>query len=114
MLLTLIKNANLALAFFLELGVLASLGYWGFQVGQTTLARIGLGIGAPLLAVAVWALLGAPNAQWHLEGLWYLLLQSIFFGSAAVALFAASQRTLGIAFALVFLLNCVLINALGQ
>jgi hypothetical protein len=31
---TIIKNANLALAFFLELGVLAALGYWGFKTGQ--------------------------------------------------------------------------------
>jgi hypothetical protein len=45
MFLTIIKNANLALAFFLELGVLVALGYWGFQTGQGTIARIGLGTG---------------------------------------------------------------------
>ncbi len=41
MFLAAIKNANLALAFFLELAVLVALGYWGFQTGQGTLARIG-------------------------------------------------------------------------
>ena len=40
MFLTVLKNANLALAFFLELAVLAALGYWGFSTGQGTLARI--------------------------------------------------------------------------
>jgi hypothetical protein len=53
MILALLKNVNLALAFFLELAVLAALGYWGFYTGQGTLARIGLGIGAPLVAVVI-------------------------------------------------------------
>lgn len=114
MFLSVIKNANLALAFFLELGVLAALAYWGFQTGQGALARIGLGIGAPLLAVVVWGLFGAPKAVWPLEGPWRLLLQVVFFGSAAVALFAAGQRVVGMVFALVFVLNCALVYALGQ
>jgi Protein of unknown function (DUF2568) len=114
MVLIIIKNANLALAFFLELGVLVALGYWGFQTGQGTIARIGLGIGAPVVAVVVWGLFGAPKAVWHLNGPWRLILEVVFFGSAAVALFAAGQRVLGVAFALVFVLNSILIRALAQ
>ena len=114
MALTIIKNANLALAFFLELGVLAALGYWGFQTGQGTIAKVGLGLGAPVLAVVVWWLFGAPQAMWHLNGIFRLLLEVIFFGSAAVALFAASQHVLGVAFALLFVLNTVLVSLLGQ
>jgi len=38
----------------------------------------------------------------------------VFFGSAAVALFAASQRVLGVVFALVFVVNLALIYAWGQ
>ncbi len=114
MVLTIIKNANLALAFFLELGVLAALGYWGFQTGQGTIARIALGIGAPAVAVMLWGLFGAPQAVWHLNSASHLLLEVIFFGSAAVALFTAGQHVLGVAFALVFVLNTVLASALGQ
>jgi uncharacterized protein DUF2568 len=114
MILTMIKNANLALAFLLELGVLVALGYWGFQTGQGTIAKIGLGIGAPIVAVVVWWLFGAPTAVWHLKGPWRVLLQVVFFGSAAVALFAAGQHVLGLAFALVVVLNLVLVSALGQ
>ncbi len=102
MVLTIIKNANLALAFFLELGVLAALGYWGFQTGQGTIARIALGIGAPAVAVIVWGLFGSPQAVWHLDGVFRLILEVVFFGSAAVALFAAGQHILGVMFALVF------------
>src|SRR5260370_40052258 len=97
MVLAVLKNANLALAFFLELGVLAALGYWGFQTGQGTIARIGLGIGAPGVAVVVWGLFGAPKAVWQLNGPWRLILEVVFFGSAAVALLSAGQRVLGIA-----------------
>src|SRR6266851_3341268 len=114
MVLTLIKNANLALSFLLELSVLLALGYWGFQTGQGTVAKIGLGIGAQAVTVVVWGLFGAPKAVWHLDGPWRLILEVVFFGSAAVALFAAGQRVLGIAFALVFVLNSVLIHALAQ
>ena len=114
MALTIIKNANLALAFLLELGVLAALGYWGFQTSQGTIAKIGLGIGAPVLAVVLWWLFGAPQAMWHLNGVFRLLLEVIFFGSAAVALYAAGQHVLGVVFALVFILNTVLVSLLGQ
>ena len=68
MALTVIKNANLALSFLLELCVLVALGYWGFQTGQGTIAKIGLGIGAPMVAVVVWALFGAPKSAWRLQG----------------------------------------------
>lgn len=114
MFLTTIKNANLALAFLLELGVLAALGFWGFHTGSGVLAKIGLGIGLPALAIVVWALFGSPQATWHLNGIWRLMLQIVFFGSAAVALFAAGQRVLGVAFELVFVLNLVLMNVWGQ
>jgi hypothetical protein len=114
MFLTIIKNANLALAFFLELGVLAALAYWGFQTGQGTIVRFALGIGAPAVAIVVWALFGSPQAMWHLDGIYRVLLEVIFFGSAAVALFVAGQHVLGVAFALVFVLNTVLASVLGQ
>ncbi|MDQ2904863.1 MAG: YrdB family protein [Chloroflexota bacterium] len=114
MALTILKNVNLTLSFLLELCVLVALGYWGFQIGQGTITKIGLGIGAPVLAVVVWALFGAPRSARRLQGPWLLLLRVVFFGSAAVALFSAGQQVLGIAFALVFALNCALIYTLAQ
>ena len=114
MLLTTLKNANAALAFFLELGVLAVLGYWGFHTGPNMFAKIGLCISLPLVAIVVWALWGAPNSSSHLQGLWFLLLQIVFFGSAVVALYTSGHRNLGIAFALIFALNCTLAYAWRQ
>jgi Protein of unknown function (DUF2568) len=47
------KDANLALAFLLELCALAGLGYWGFVTGGGLPAKIGLGVGVPLLAAVL-------------------------------------------------------------
>ena len=49
----LIKGANLALRFLLELCALGALGYWGFKTGGGAVAKITLSIGAPLVAAVV-------------------------------------------------------------
>ncbi len=103
------KTANLALMFLLELGVLLALGYWGFQVGPSLGAKIGLGLAAPVLAAIVWGVLGAPRSARRLRGIWYQVLKVVFFGSAALALAAAGRQELGIIFAVVFVLNAALI-----
>jgi hypothetical protein len=105
MALTMLKGMNLGVAFLLELGAVVAYGYWGFVVGPNTLAKIALGLGAPALAIIVWAIFGAPKSKTHLEGAAYLGLQAIFFGGAALALYAAGQHVAGIVFAIVALVN---------
>jgi hypothetical protein len=109
-----LKQLNLALAFFLELGVLAALAYWGWQNGETTFAQIGLCILAPTLAVGVWAVWGAPKSTRRLKGVGLLILRVVFFGTGALALVLAAQPTLGLLFALVSVLNLSLLYAWGQ
>lgn len=108
-----IKWANLALRFLLELFALVALGYWGFHANRGTLLKFGLGIGAPLVAALVWSVFGAPKSDHHLTGWWYLLLEIGVFGSAAVGLAAASQTTLAEVFAVVVVINGVLMRVLG-
>lgn len=108
------KQANLALAFLLELGVLAALGYWGFQTGHGTAVHIGLGIGAPLIAIGVWAVYGAPRSARRLRGFRLLMLRVIFFGSGAIALWAANQPTFAVLFAIVSVINLTLIYVWRQ
>lgn len=108
MVLTGLKNANLVLAFLLELCVLLALGYWGFVSGPNMLAKIGLGIGLPIAAIIIWAIFGAPRSARRLRGGWYWLLRIVFFALGAIFFYAAGQRVLGIIFALLLILNCAL------
>jgi hypothetical protein len=109
-----IKGANLALRFLLELCALVALGYWGFTTGSGAITKVALGIGVPLVAAVVWGVFVAPRAPVALPGFVVLLLQVLVFGSAAAGLVATGHRTLALAFAVVVVLNAVLMYAWGQ
>ena len=109
-----IKLANLALRFLLELCALAALGYWGFKTGASPVAKIGLGIGAPLLAAIVWGMLVAPRAPIPAPWLLRLIVELVVFGLAAAALYSAGHPTLAWVLILVFVINRVLMYAWGQ
>jgi hypothetical protein len=100
-----LKGANLALAFLLELCLLAALGYWGFRVGQGPLAKWALGLGSPLLLAAVWGAFMAPKAWRPLPGVAHLLAAIVLFGLGAAALYAAGQSRLAWIFAVAVVLN---------
>jgi hypothetical protein len=112
--LELIKGVNLALRFLLELCALVALGYWGFKTGSGAIAKVALGIGLPLVAAVVWGVFVAPRAPVELPGVLVLVLQVLVFGSAAAGLAATGHRTLALAFAVVVVLNAVLMYAWGQ
>jgi hypothetical protein len=92
--LELIKGANPALRFLLELCALVALAYWGFETGGGAIAKVALGIGAPLVAAVVWGAFVAPRAPVKPPGVVVLLLEVLVFGSAAAALAATGHRTL--------------------
>jgi Protein of unknown function (DUF2568) len=112
--LELIKGANLALRFLLELCALGALGYWGFKTGSVTIAKIGLGIGAPLVAAIVWGTFVAPRAPVQLPLPLTLLLQVLVFGSAATGLASTGHRTLAWVLAMVVAANAILMYVWGQ
>lgn len=111
---TLLQGTNLALRFLLELCVLVALGYWGGQVGNGLLMKIGLGVGAPLFAAVVWARFGAPGATHAFPGVLHLLLEISVFGLAVVALTAVGRPTLAWALALALVSNRLLLQIWGQ
>lgn len=103
------KSANLALRFLLELCLLVALGYWGFRAGEGLLGNIVLGLGAPLLAAVVWGIFISPRARLPVSRPVRLVMELVLFGAAVVALAAAGQPGLAIAFALIVLINEVLL-----
>ncbi len=111
---SIVKSANLLLRFLLELCALAALGYWGLKAGRGMLPKIGLGLGAPLLAAVVWGIFVAPQSPRRAEGVVYVFLETAVLGSAAVALAATGHRRLAIAVALVAVINRILMAVWNQ
>lgn len=109
-----IKGANLAMRFLLELCALAALCYWGFQTGRNTVTQLGLGIGAPLIAAVVWGAFVAPKASVSVPDIFRLLAELAVFGSAVAALIAAGQPRLALALALAYVVNRTLMVVWGQ
>jgi hypothetical protein len=105
---------SFALQFLLELAALAAFGYWGATSGSGTFAQVVLAIAAPLLAAVVWGVFGSPKAPFHLTGAWRLLLEVVFFGSAATALAIADHPVLGVALAATVAVNVALLHAHGE
>ena len=104
-----LKSINLALAFFLELAMLAAYAFWGFQSGPTTILKIVLAIGIPLLVAVIWGLFMAPRSTKRLQGVAYLALKVVLFGLAIAALIAIGYRASAIGFAAVFVINTILL-----
>ena len=109
-----VKAVNLALRFLLELGALGAWGYWGFQTGSGWAMKLLLGLGAPLLAAVVWGVFLAPASGTRLQGPLALLLEVVILGGAAVALAVAGRPALAVVFAVVTLINRLLMVLWGQ
>jgi hypothetical protein len=79
------RAANDALRFFLELGVLASVAYWGWWEAHGPLRWV-LAVGAPLVVAVVWGRFMAPKSSRRVADPWRLVLELLIFGSAVAAL----------------------------
>jgi len=103
-----LKSINLAVRFLLEICVLISVGYWGFNTGSGWFPRIPLGIGMPLLIAVTWSMFGAPKAPYHLVGFKMLVLEFVVFGSGVAALVAMKNYPLAWDFTVIVIINRIL------
>jgi hypothetical protein len=109
-----LKGLNSAVRFLLELCVLAAVGYWGFKTGSGWYLKVLLGIGAPLLIAVIWGIFGAPKANMQFHGLMLLALEVLVFGSGVAALFATKNYSLAWSFAVIVIVNRILMFVWGQ
>ena len=86
-----LRWTNLALRFFLELCVFAALAFWGWHVGATLPAKIGLACGIFVLASVVWGVFLSPRARVPLSTAPWVLLQVLIFGAAVGGLAVADR-----------------------
>lgn len=106
------QRLSLMLRVLLEVGVVVALGWWGFHTGESTVAKVLLGIGAPVVGFGFWGAVDFHRAR-HAEGL--RLAQELAVSAlAAVAWYAAGQHTLGIALAALSIGYHALVYASGE
>src|SRR5689334_23211309 len=104
-----LKHINAGISFLLELVMLVAFGIWGFYGEKSTLLKWLLGIGLPLFAATLWGIFFAPRSAYRLKGIVYVLLSLVLFLLGAAALYAAGHPVLAIAFAIVAVINRLLI-----
>jgi hypothetical protein len=104
-----LKFLNAALAFFLELAMLAAFGYWGFHGEKGLLTKWILGVGLPVLAAIVWGMWLAPRAANRLGNVSGNLLSLVLFLCGAAALYYTGHTLLAVLFAVTAILNRALI-----
>lgn len=105
--------ANDGLRFVFELSALAALGYWGFAEFDGVVQWL-VGLGATLIAAAVWGTSVAPKASRPTVDPVRLLLEVAVFGSGVAALLAAGSTPLALVFAALVVVHLGLTFALGQ
>lgn len=106
---TILKGLNATLAFLLELAMIVSLGYWGYQSTDSALLKWLLAIGLPAVAILVWARYFAPKATRRLSIVPGALLSLGLFLLAALALYSVNQPAAAMVLAAVAVVNRVFV-----
>ena len=99
---------NDILRFFLELFAFVSLGIWGFLAFPLPWPGVLIGIGAPLLAILVWALFVSPKAVFRIDVFGKALVEIAVFSAAAIGWWMLGQPVVAIVFAVVAAVSGIL------
>ena len=110
---TVLKAPNLALKFLLELAAIAAFAYWGASVGGTAISVL-LAVATPALMIVLWAVLAAPRSERRLQLKARVPFELSVFCLATFALIAAGAPVAAAIFAVVVVVNAVLLTVLEQ
>jgi Protein of unknown function (DUF2568) len=92
---------NDVLRFILELFAFVTLGIWGFTAFPLPWPGVLIGLGAPALAVLLWALFRSPKAVFHIDPFGQALVEIAVFSAAAIAWWMMGQPVVAVVFAVV-------------
>ncbi|NOH03410.1 MAG: YrdB family protein [Chloroflexi bacterium] len=107
-----LKWFNVGLRAVIELGIVVALGYWGYRIGNTTAAKILLGIGVPLIGFGFWGFVDFRQAGSFAEPL-RLIQELNVTGLAALAWYLTGSEAWGLALGLVSVIHHILIYFSG-
>lgn len=102
-------TANDAVALLVEVAALVLLGVWGYTAGTDSLDRLLLAVGVPSAAIVLWALFAAPKAVHDGPGA-RLTVKVVVLGGAVLAGFAVLPLGWAVVFAVVVVVNTLLIH----
>lgn len=105
-----IRTINLGVAFLLELAVLFAVGHWGLTLSQGWPVRLLAGVGGVLLMAVLWGVFAAPKATAPLHGVPDVVFRLAWFGVGAVAFWAAGVPLAGVALAVLYLVNALMLR----
>ncbi|WP_431278049.1 YrdB family protein [Leifsonia poae] len=91
---------NDILRFLLELFAIFSLGFWGF-VAWPLPWNIVVGIGAPAIAIVLWALFRSPKAVFRIDPFGRAIVEIVVMAAAAFAWWDLGQPVVAIVFAVI-------------
>jgi hypothetical protein len=104
---------NLAIRFVVELLGVGFVGYWGLNASDDTRIGVLLAIGAMVIVGVVWGLFLAPTATRGLSKVQKDVVGTGVLLVAAGALALAGQPMIALAYAIVVLVNAVVLWRLG-
>ena len=110
----LVKSANLALRFLLELCALAATAYWGATGDGGGSRRLLLAVAAPLTVGVVWMLFVAPGATLDPPPVLRFLVELAVFAAAASALLHRGHLVLAALLGLCYAVNRTLMAVWDQ
>ena len=82
---------NDILRFLLELFAFVSLGIWGFLAFPLPWPGVLIGLGAPALAILLWALFVSPKAVFQVDPFGKALVEIAVFSAAAIGWWMLGQ-----------------------
>lgn len=104
------RALNLGLAFFLELILLASFGFFGYVVAKDTVWQWPLAITLPTTTSVFWGVFLSPKAARRVAPVMKIVLKVILFALGVVALLATGRITSALVFGALAALNLTLLS----
>jgi len=99
---------NEVLRFLLELFAFVSLGVWGFLAFPLPWPGLLVGLGAPALAILLWALFVSPKAVFRVDPFGQALVEIAVFTAAAIGWWMLGQPIVAVVFAVVAAVSGIL------
>ncbi|MGN6803617.1 MAG: YrdB family protein [Ginsengibacter sp.] len=107
--LTILKGINIAAAFLLEIAMLVSFEYFGYEYPENKALKYVLMIALPLLAGVLWGIFAAPKSQQRLPKVQRTLFVLTIFAASVFLLNQTGETALAAVFSICIIINQVLL-----